>query len=283
MRSRRVPQLPHGHWPASLGLTVERRTDRADDSRHHGERLPPDSGDPHSGLRRRTSTRSRRVPQLGHGLWPAGFGINRDLRKLPGRAGATRRRRGPPCGGRAGSSAATNGGWPPCSARRAAAAAYCAGAARGDGEDHAGHGVDRLGVGQVLVEAQGVPGPERDGVADDGAQPAVLVVGAAERCGEDVAEEGVLVAQGLLVLLGQGGKVTVEAGQHVGAGPEEPVQVGQAGPMLPCSSAMASTMRWRVWSTCSARRRIRYGARGHGLDRVGGNTRAMVDGWAEHR
>jgi hypothetical protein len=67
-------------------------------------------------------------------------------------------------------------------------------------------------------------------VADDGAQPAVLVVGAAERCGEDVAEEGVLVAQGLLVLLGQGGKVTVEAGQHVGVGPVEPVQVGQAGP-----------------------------------------------------
>ena len=44
--------------------------------------------------------RSRRVPQLGHGLWPAGFGINRDLRRLPGRAGATRRRRGPPGGGR---------------------------------------------------------------------------------------------------------------------------------------------------------------------------------------
>ena len=84
----------------------------------------------------------------------------------------------------------------------------------GDGENHAGHGVDRLGVGQALVQAQGAPGPERDRVADDRAQPAVLVVGAAERCGEDVAEEAVLVPQGLLVLLGQGGEVAVGAGQQ---------------------------------------------------------------------
>jgi len=82
----------------------------------------------------------------------------------------------------------------------------------GDGEDHAGHGVDRLGVGQAVVEAQEAPGPERYRVADDRAQPTPLVVGAAERCGEDVAEKGVLVALGLLVLLGQGGEVTVDAG-----------------------------------------------------------------------
>ena len=35
-------------------------------------------------------------------------------------------------------------------------------------------------------------------MADDRAQPAVLVAGAAERCREDIAQEGVLVAQALL-------------------------------------------------------------------------------------
>ena len=51
----------------------------------------------------------------------------------------------------------------------------------GDGEDHAGHDVDRLGVGQAVVEAQGVPGPERDRVADDRAQPTVVIMGTAPR------------------------------------------------------------------------------------------------------
>ena len=32
-----------------------------------------------------------------------------------------------------------------------------------------------------------------------------------------------------------------------------------AGPTLPCRATVASTMRRRVWPTCSARRRIRYG------------------------
>jgi len=82
----------------------------------------------------------------------------------------------------------------------------------GHGQDHAGRGVDRLGVGQTLVDAQRAPRPERGGVADHSALPAVFVLGAVEGCREDVAEMGVLVAQLLLVRLGQGGEVTVDAG-----------------------------------------------------------------------
>jgi hypothetical protein len=40
----------------------------------------------------------------------------------------------------------------------------------------------------------------------------MFVLGAVEGCREDVAEMGVLVAQLLLVRLGQGGEVTVDAG-----------------------------------------------------------------------
>jgi hypothetical protein len=66
-------------------------------------------------------------------------------------------------------------------------------------------------------------------VADDRAQPATVVLGAPERRRQNVAEVAVPAAQPLLVRLGQGGEVTVDAGQHAGAGPVEPVQVGQAG------------------------------------------------------
>ena len=66
-------------------------------------------------------------------------------------------------------------------------------------------------------------------MAEDRAQPAMVVFGTAERRRENLAEVAVPVAQALLVRLGQGGEVTVDAGQHVCAGPVEPVQVGQAG------------------------------------------------------
>mgnify|MGYP001069691475 CR=1 FL=1 len=66
-------------------------------------------------------------------------------------------------------------------------------------------------------------------MADDRAQPATVVLGAPERRRQNVAEVAVPAAQPLLVRLGQGGEVTVDAGQHAGAGPVEPVQVGQAG------------------------------------------------------
>jgi hypothetical protein len=71
--------------------------------------------------------------------------------------------------------------------------------------DHAGHGVDRLGIGQAVVDAQRAPGPERGGVADGRTQPAMVVLGTAERRRENVAEVAVPVAQALLVRLGQGG------------------------------------------------------------------------------
>lgn len=50
------------------------------------------------------------------------------------------------------------------------------------GEDHAGHGLDRLVVGEALADAQGVPGPERGRVADECSQPSALAGVAGNGC-----------------------------------------------------------------------------------------------------
>jgi hypothetical protein len=52
--------------------------------------------------------------------------------------------------------------------------------------DGAGHDLDRFLVGEALLGAQGAPGPERDGVADDGADPAPLPRISPERRGQKV-------------------------------------------------------------------------------------------------
>src|SRR6201990_3588081 len=68
---------------------------------------------------------------------------------------------------------------PTCSAATSQPSSTTSGklASPGEGQDHTGHGVDRFGVGQAVVDAQRPPGPERGGVADDRAQPTTVVLG----------------------------------------------------------------------------------------------------------
>src|SRR5689334_22267764 len=107
---------------------------------------------------------------------------------------------GRPCPAAATSQPPSN---PTCSAVTSQPSSTTSGrlASPGEGHDHAGHGVDRFGVGQAVVDAQRSPGRERGGVADDRAQPATIVPVAAERPRENVAEVAVPVAQALLVRL----------------------------------------------------------------------------------
>jgi hypothetical protein len=133
-------------------------------------------------------------------------------------------------------------------------------APRSDGENHSGLGVDRLGIGQALVQAQGAPGPERDRVADDRAQPAVLVVGAVERCGDDVAEEDVLVPQSLLVVL---------AGSRAAPGCPKPISLRSPHCRRGRTARMAARRGrpgrrgWHV--ALSSPRRLRGARRSHGV------------------
>src|SRR5262245_60556120 len=93
------------------------------------------------------------------------------------------------------------------------------------GEDGAGHDFDRLLVGEALVYAQGVPGPERGRGADDRAGQATLAGTAAEWRREYAAVLFSLIVQLLLVCLWQRGEVAVNVRQHSAAGAVEPVQV----------------------------------------------------------
>jgi hypothetical protein len=60
---------------------------------------------------------------------------------------------------------------------------------RYDRHDGTGHQVNRFLLGQPVGHAKGPPGPERDGVADDGADEAKLVWRAVEWRGEQVTKE----------------------------------------------------------------------------------------------